>query len=247
MKKTPKKEPDAMLFPYRWFDTLFALPDEELREMLGAIRAYRRDGAAPDFSGLKAALWNEFRQRLDCDADKYRAMCDRNRENGRNGGRPPKKKNPEKPGKPGGFRENPKKPEKPDADAEADADADAEGSLSEKSKRKNPDRPASVLPFAEFWEIFGKKIDRDKCLRCYAAVSEEERAVIREKLPAYVAATPDLQFRKNPLSWLRGRCWLDEDVPTAPLRAGGRASPPPTGPRWSDHETGENVDVENLF
>lgn len=44
----------------------------------------------------------------------------------------------------------------------------------------------------------------------YARISEEERAAIREKLPGYIAATPDVQFRKNPQTWLNGRCWEDE-------------------------------------
>ena len=30
-----------------------------------------------------------------------------------------------------------------------------------------------------------------------------------------MAATPNRKFRKNPLTWLHGRCWLDEEVPVA--------------------------------
>lgn len=29
-------------------------------------------------------------------------------------------------------------------------------------------------------------------------------------LPVYVASTPELQFRKNPYTWLNGKCWRDE-------------------------------------
>jgi hypothetical protein len=29
-------------------------------------------------------------------------------------------------------------------------------------------------------------------------------------VPAYVASKPDRQYRKNPLTWLNGKCWQDE-------------------------------------
>lgn len=77
----------------------------------------------------------------------------------------------------------------------------------------DPDDADSVLPFAEFWTMYGKKVERAKCMRKYAAISESDRAEIRKRLPAYVAATPDVQFRKNPQTYLNGRCWMDEDLP----------------------------------
>ena len=129
--------------------------------------------------------------------------------------------------------------------ADAAAPREGGGAGNEKSL---PER-GSVFPFEEFWRIYDKKLERARCLRKYAAIPERDRGLIRQKLPAYVEATPDPQYRKNPLSWLNGQCWLDEMVPP-PCRAGrGSAAspPPPTGPRWSDHETGENVDDDKLF
>ena len=72
------------------------------------------------------------------------------------------------------------------------------------------DDSVSCFPFSAFWNAYGKKVERRKCMEKYARISEEERTAIREKLPGYVAATPDVQFRKNPQTWLNGRCWEDE-------------------------------------
>lgn len=77
----------------------------------------------------------------------------------------------------------------------------------------DPDDGDSVLPFAEFWVMYGKKLEKTKCIRKYATIDEAERAEIKKALPAYIAATPDVRFRKNPQTYLNGRCWRDEDLP----------------------------------
>ena len=114
-------EREAMVFPFRWFDTLGALGDRKLRAMFDAIGAYAARGEEPKFTGTDAALWHELKQRIDCDNARYETVCERNRRNGRHGGRPKKAD---------GFSENPEKPKKPDADAEADAEADADADIS---------------------------------------------------------------------------------------------------------------------
>ncbi|MGE4300863.1 MAG: hypothetical protein AB7F40_04580 [Victivallaceae bacterium] len=68
----------------------------------------------------------------------------------------------------------------------------------------------SAFSFEEFWELYGKKVDRAKCEKLYAKVSEADRGMIKVTLPAYVASTPDVQFRKHPQTWLNGKCWNDE-------------------------------------
>ena len=81
---------EAMCFRFRWFDTLECLPEAELRSMLKAIRAYAKNDQAPEFTGLAAALWHEFKTCIDHDKKEYAAKCERLRENGCKGGRPKK-------------------------------------------------------------------------------------------------------------------------------------------------------------
>ena len=112
MSKAQPKE--AMCFRFRWFDTLDCLPEAELRQILKAIRAYAEDDQAPEFSGILAALWNEFKTCIDHDKNEYAAKCERLRENGSKGGRPQKQaeenKTNENQDKPFGFAENQMQP-----------------------------------------------------------------------------------------------------------------------------------------
>lgn len=71
---------DAMVFPFRWVDSLLELEDD-LPVMLVAIREYAEKGEEPNFKGAMAGLWREFKDRIDTDAEKYATKCERNREN----------------------------------------------------------------------------------------------------------------------------------------------------------------------
>ena len=75
---------------------------------------------------------------------------------------------------------------------------------------KNDMQTGTCLSFREFWDMYGKKVDRRKSESRYAKVTEADRRRIKEVLPAYVAATSDVKFRKNPATWLNNRCWEDD-------------------------------------
>ena len=169
---------ESMNFPLRWFETLRALDDGDLRLMLDAIGNYAAHGELPNLSGALAALWNELRQRIDHDNREYEAVCERNRENGKRGGRP------KEPKKPDGFSENPTEPEKPEAEAEADAEAEAENTLSQKVSDDtfSPERRENVAP--------GRRkppekirFDYDGDARLHG-VTPEQLAVWKENFPA---------------------------------------------------------------
>lgn len=76
----------------------------------------------------------------------------------------------------------------------------------------------SCFSFSDFWEAYGKKTGRKKAEQKYTKVKEADRALIRERLPGYIATTPNVQYRKNPLTWLNGECWNDE-LPTQESKA----------------------------
>ncbi len=72
----------------------------------------------------------------------------------------------------------------------------------------NPPDPGPT--FEEFWAAYGKKEDTKKCKLRWKALSPAQRRAALAAVPAYVATKPDRQYRKNPLTWLNGECWLDE-------------------------------------
>lgn len=68
----------------------------------------------------------------------------------------------------------------------------------------------TIYTFESFWDDYGKKIDTAKCKDKYSKLSESDREKIKNTLPNYLATTTDIKFRKNPLTYLNGKCWLDE-------------------------------------
>ena len=67
--------------------------------------------------------------------------------------------------------------------------------------------------FDRFWNLYDKKVGRAKCEKLSHNLPGNDRNQIFENLPAYIQATPDKQFRKNPEAYLNNRTWEDEIIP----------------------------------
>lgn len=70
--------------------------------------------------------------------------------------------------------------------------------------------------FEKFWEMYDKPTDKQSCELKWKKLAGSEQEIIFQKLPAYVAATPERQYRKNPLTYLNRKIWLDDMVPELP-------------------------------
>ena len=79
-----------------------------------------------------------------------------------------------------------------------------------KVKVKDSKVKDSIYSFQSFWDDYSKKTDKVKCEKKYSNISEKDRALIKAAVPLYVRSTQDVQYRKNPLTWLNGKCWNDE-------------------------------------
>lgn len=63
----------------------------------------------------------------------------------------------------------------------------------------------------EFWWLsYNKKVGKEKCKKLWAKMSNADKKLCVQYTPAYVAATSDKQYRKNPETFLRNKCWNDE-------------------------------------
>ena len=85
------------------------------------------------------------------------------------------------------------------------------------SKEGIKERP-QLVGFDEFWNAYDKKVDRPAAERAWRKISinDERLAKILQSATAYVKATPDKLYRKNPATWLNNECWNDEVIqPTA--------------------------------
>ncbi len=68
-------------------------------------------------------------------------------------------------------------------------------------------------PFEKFWKMYDKPTEKISCALKWVKLTENEKEQIFQRLPAYVTATPERQFRKNPLTYLNRKAWMDEILP----------------------------------
>ena len=69
---------------------------------------------------------------------------------------------------------------------------------------------AVAYEFDLFWDIYNKKRDKEKCLKAWSKIDIKEIPKILESVKIYVKSNTDIQYRKNPFTWLNGKCWNDE-------------------------------------
>jgi hypothetical protein len=114
--KTNKK---SFLFYHSWKTQIDILDDYELRKFINNLISYHDNGEVVLESKEDKLLWNGVLPALELNNLKYHERIEKNRENGKKGGRPrkinAKKEEPnglfDKPKKPNGLFDKPKKPD----------------------------------------------------------------------------------------------------------------------------------------
>ena len=88
------------------------------------------------------------------------------------------------------------------------------GDQGSRIKDQGRDQDHSLDGFDQFWDAYDKKVDRPASEKAWkrAKIKTEEVEAIVKAARAYVVATPDKTYRKNPATWINGKCWGDEVV-----------------------------------
>jgi len=66
--------------------------------------------------------------------------------------------------------------------------------------------------FEAFWNVYDKKTDKVSCEKKFFNLTENEKDLIMNHITKYVLSTPDKQYRKNPETYLKNKCWNDEII-----------------------------------
>lgn len=66
--------------------------------------------------------------------------------------------------------------------------------------------------FEKFWTLYGKKVDKRKAQQKWKRLSKKDKCAALEYIPKYVAATPDIQYRRNPTTFLNNRTWENDII-----------------------------------
>ena len=179
-------------------DILDDLTNGQAGVLFKAIKAYQHNDDFPLDSIVKIAF-SPFKNQFARDDDKYVKTCERRAIAGSKGGKQ-------------------KVANASNCKQEVANVADTKNKNKNKTKNKsdsdNDNKSEDIIidRFAEFWDLYGKKTDSAKCKSKFSRLSKSDIELLFEKLPAYIKSTPDKQFRKNPITWLNGKCWNDEII-----------------------------------
>lgn len=146
----------SFVFYTEYREHLEMLPPEQIGELMLALIDYQETGEVPDLpKGSALAMCFSFiKKRMDKDNIKYEEKCERNRSNGKKGGRPTNQtvisETEENPNKPNGLSENqtvisetkknPTEPRKADNDNEYDNDIDSDNDCDNEEHIHTPEK-----------------------------------------------------------------------------------------------------------
>ena len=66
------------------------------------------------------------------------------------------------------------------------------------------------ISFETFWNLYNKKVDKAKVIKAWNKVPEKLHEQIYSHVKEYIKSTPDVNFRKNPLTYLNAKAWENE-------------------------------------
>ena len=169
--------------------TVEKMPDDKAGLLFKHILRYVNDLNPVTDDLLIDLTFEAIKLQMKRDLKKYEAICDRNRNNGLLGGRPPKPKETQSVNL--GLNKNPEKPKKPDTDTDTDTDIN--------------------ISFSEFWNLYNKKVgDKQKAEKKWIKLSNDERQKIIDTLPGFISSIKDKQFQPYPERYLNNSRWNDE-------------------------------------
>lgn len=197
---------DSFIIYKSFYKPISRLSDKQLGRLFRAIFDYHISGVVSVEDDIEMAF-EFFKNQFEIDESKYQSIVKRNQENGRRGGNQREQKNDDSDNPMGatGCECNTNNPMGAYNDNDNGNDNDLKKKLSDDNSKESE--------FDKFWDLYGKKVgEKGKIKRKFLSLSKADRVKIFETLPAYIASTPDKQYRKHPQTYLNNRSWEDEII-----------------------------------
>ena len=178
----------AFNFYRSYFDVANELPEKDRLAFYDALISYQFTGAKPNLKGMALFAFLSQKHSIESQVAGYNARLNRS---------DIKKNNDLIP-----F-------ETLDNITAAGGAAGGAAQEEEKGQEKEKEKE-KYIDFLVFWDMYGKKADKNICMKKWEKLSYKEQEQILLHLPKYVKSTPDIKFRKNPSTYLNQKTWLDE-------------------------------------
>ncbi len=192
-----------MVIPRSLMTATNRLSMTEKGEVLDAIMRYGFDGEVyTGDSVIVAMIFDLMKPYIDENNNRYNAVVERNRVNGKKGGRPKKEENPEKPKEtqenPVGYFGNPEKPKETQTNLDTDTDTDTVPTVSNTSR-------TDVLEDAEIIDISEDAGKNSKRVRAREKPEIPKEVTWRDSFEVYLQDCRDAWKR-----WVGNREWMAE-------------------------------------
>lgn len=83
------------------------------------------------------------------------------------------------------------------------------------TKKDGATAPSTLDLFNQFFNAYGKKVDRKKALAKWEKLSADDHKAILVNVPLYVGVHPEWKYRRSPAVYLNNENWKDEIVTTS--------------------------------
>ena len=200
--------------------TVDLLSDAEAGRLLKSLLHYI-NGGEDELLGQEKLVFAMLKSQIDRDSASYAAFADKQRENGKKGGRPPKAN---------AFSENPKNPslfsetqKSQEEEKEKDKDKD-------KDQEKDKDVTGAKAPsrardgrFDVFWANYPRKVGKEAARKAFSRLNmtnellSQMLSAIKQQCASPQWTKDNGQYIPNPATWLNQGRWEDV-LPAAPVQ-----------------------------
>lgn len=91
-------------------------------------------------------------------------------------------------------------------------DNNRENNIKKKNSKEKEVVSNALEGFEWWWNAYGKKVGKKDAQRVWLKLKAEEMQRCIDVVQDYVAATPEVRYRMNPLTYLHRRSWEDEII-----------------------------------
>lgn len=200
--------------------TVDLLSDAEAGRLLKSLLHYI-NGGEDELLGQEKLVFAMLKSQIDRDSASYAAFTDKQRENGKKGGRPPKAN---------AFSDNPKNPslfsetqKSQEEEKEKDKDKD-------KDQEKDKDVTGAKAPsrardgrFDVFWANYPRKVGKEAARKAFSRLNmtnellSQMLSAIKQQCASPQWTKDNGQYIPNPATWLNQGRWEDV-LPAAPVQ-----------------------------
>lgn len=189
-------ERKSLLLYTEFWEEFQLLTDEEAGQVIKALFLVEQGENPAPPTGAAGVLFSVLKRVLTKDQEKYRAVCERNRENGKKGGRPRKEQ----------VSSRLQKPKKADKEKDKEKDKDKE--------QLPPLTPPGEEAFERFWDAYPKKTSKAKAREAWLRLKPDEE--LTEKILKGLEESKSWENWKvengryipAPAHWLENERWV---------------------------------------